>query len=90
MDVKHAASVDDEADLVFVVPVFAIELRQHRFQSRCQRVHIDYIRGYVSASRFEGFNLARVSSKDLLGRRVGSNFAQTSPIVVIDPDARAR
>ncbi len=41
---------DDESYFVFVVPVFAIELREHLFETGCGRVHVDDVGGHVAAA----------------------------------------
>jgi hypothetical protein len=44
MDVKQAAALDNEPDLILVVPVLAAELVQHGVEVRRVRKHVDDVR----------------------------------------------
>src|SRR5690242_2806108 len=50
MNMKQAAPGDDEAHFVFIVPVLALESRQHRIEPRCLRCNVDYISSHITAA----------------------------------------
>ena len=64
---EKSTALDDESHLVFIVPMLAIKLRQHRFQLRSFGFDIDYIRSSVGPTCFEPVNFLRVGGKNLLG-----------------------
>src|SRR5204863_4839862 len=68
VDVKQPAALDDETDLVFVVPVLGVELCQHRVEAGGRRMHVDDVGGHVPALRFQFVDLAFVRLENLGGR----------------------
>ena len=59
-DMKEPTALQDEADFVFVMPVFAIELCEHSVESGCLRCDVDDVCRDISASPLEFFDLLRV------------------------------
>ena len=53
MHVKHAATLDDEPHLVFVVPVLGVEAIEHRVETRRVGKHVDDVGGHVAALRVQ-------------------------------------
>src|SRR5688572_29812262 len=86
MDVENPAAMDDEADLVFIVPVFPAEFCQHGVQPRCLRVHVNDIRRDVASARFQLFNFCRVRLEDFFGGGVGFGRVFRIPDLIIDAD----
>src|SRR6185295_9584986 len=52
VNMKESMARDDEAHLVFVMPVFTTKFPEHRFEPRRVGTNIDYISRYIAASRF--------------------------------------
>jgi hypothetical protein len=67
MQMKDSTALDNESDLVFIVLVFAIELRKHRIQTRRVWMNIDDIRGDVAALRLQTLNFLRICTKNGIG-----------------------
>src|SRR5690242_18672539 len=86
MDVEYAAAVNNKPDFVLVVPMFTIELGQHRIQSRSLWIDVDYIRCYIAARLFETVDLRLVCFENLLTGRVVSSGMSRSPDLVINAD----
>jgi len=83
VDVKKSVTRNDESDFVFVVPVFAIEFREHLFETGCGGIYIDHVGSHVAAALFERFNLARVGVQDRFGWSVvGNRMSRCSTFVV--------
>src|SRR5215467_14640414 len=83
---EEAASLNDEAHFILVVPMLAAELRQHRIEVRRLRRHADHVRRNVPAPRFQVFDLVGVGPKDLVLRRARFNWMSRLPYVVLDSD----
>src|SRR5215471_3737834 len=83
---EEAASLNDEAHFILVVPMLAAELRQHRIEVRRLRRHADHVRRDVSAPRFQVVDLVGVGPKDLVLRRARFNRMSRLPHVVLDSD----
>src|SRR5215472_10335047 len=86
MNVKQSVAGDDEAHLVFIVPVLATELRQHRLQTGCSRLDIDHIGGDIAATNFQRLDLLSVCAQDLVAWRIKSHRMCRSPPFIIDAD----
>ncbi len=72
VDVEQATAVDNEADLVLVVPVLAIELREHDLEVGRISADVDHVGRHISAPRLERFDLIGV-------RRASTSSALASP-----------
>src|SRR5262249_24748345 len=84
---KQASPLDYKANLVFVMPVLAVEFYEHRFQSRSVRSHVDNVGGHVPAIFLEAVDFARIRFEDLVGRRVRSDLDVGSPPLILDTEA---
>jgi hypothetical protein len=52
VNMKQSVPRDYESHFVFVMPVLAIELRQHLFQPGSLRTDINYVCSYIATARF--------------------------------------
>src|SRR5262249_7882964 len=43
IDVENSPALNNEADLVFSVDMLTAELGEHHVQTRCPRIHVDYV-----------------------------------------------
>src|SRR5436853_5745240 len=50
MNVKQAAPGDDEAHFVFIMPVLALEARQHRIETRRLRSNVNHVDSHIAAA----------------------------------------
>src|SRR5437764_11999647 len=57
MDVKQAAALDDHPNFVFVVPVLAVEFREHGVETGRLGSDVDDVGGDVPATYFEFVDL---------------------------------
>src|SRR5207253_744968 len=87
-DVKQSPTVNDEAHFIFIVPVLAIELSQHRLQAWGLGFHINHIRRDIATMHLELVYFRAISRKDFFGRCVGFDSVRRLPPFVIDSDAR--
>ena len=85
-DMKQAAAGNDEAHLVLIVPVFYLELGQHRVQLGRLGVDIDNVSGGVTALGFESIDLRRVGFEYLLRGGTRPEVAVRIPSFAIDPE----
>ena len=77
---KQAAALHDESDFVFVMPVFAAELREHGVQVRGLRADVDHIGGHVAAGRLQFVDLVAVRLKHRVGAGVRGHAPLSPPI----------
>jgi hypothetical protein len=70
-DVKDAPTLNDETDLVFVVPMLAVELVQHGIEARRGRTDVDDIGGDIASGCLEPLDLIRVCVQDLVLGGIG-------------------
>src|SRR5262245_56235866 len=63
---KEAAALDDETDLVFIMPVLAAEFREHRVKIWSLGIDVDHVRCHISAGCFEFLDLGKVRIEDVL------------------------
>ena len=84
VDVEEAAAFDDEADLVFVVPMLGTELGEHGVEVWRRRRNVDHIRSRVSAASLQLLNLVAVRLKDRFGAGIGGNVPPGFPSLVRD------
>ena len=87
MDMKQSMAGDNEAHFVFVVPVFAPELCQHRFEARRFGIDIDHIGGYITAAGLQLIDLFGIRRQNLFCRRVVANGVAGWPSLVIDAES---
>src|SRR5262249_11210806 len=84
VNVKQPAALDNQPDLVLVVPVLAAELRQHGLEARCVRVDVDDVSGNIAAAGLQLVDLRRAGRQDLVGRRSRLENALGQPSLVLD------
>src|SRR5712692_7436312 len=65
MDMEQSMPGDYEPYFVFVMPVFAIELCQHRVDPRRFGAHINHVSRDVTTASFQLFDLFRICAQDL-------------------------
>ena len=80
--------MNDEPHFVFIVPVFALESRQHGFESRRLRIDINYVGGHITAARFQAVDLCGIGRKNLISRRLRRHRARCVPTFISDAEAR--
>ena len=83
---KQPASLNDESDFVFIVPMLTAELRKHRIKTRCLRSDADHIRRHVAAASLQGFDFPRVGLEDFISRRVRLDRMRRFPDFIVDSD----
>src|SRR5262249_47207908 len=88
MDVKQAAAVHNETNLIFLVPVFAVEFRQHGLESRSAGINVDEVGGLVSSTSFQAVDLLSKSGEQHFRRCSGLDRLWQVPMFVVDADAR--
>ena len=74
---------DDEPYFVFVVPMFAIKLRQHSLEPRCFPTNINYVSCDITANGFQSIDLPGIRAKNLLRGRVDSERMDRYPSLVV-------
>ena len=82
MNVEHASPFDDEAHLVFVMPVLAVELRQHRFEVGRLWPDVDYVGRPIAAAGLERLDLPAVGRERRVRVGLGADGDRTSSLVV--------
>src|SRR6185503_3569512 len=75
---------DDESHFIFVMPVFAVELREHLVESRRCWIDVDYVSSNVPAANLQLIDLSGVRLKNLFGRSIVRNRVRRLPALVID------
>src|SRR5262245_49920764 len=70
MKVIQTTTFNDEAHLVVVVPVLAVEFGQHLIQALCLRFDVDHVRRDVTAALFELLYLGRIRGQNIFRWRV--------------------
>src|SRR4030095_2580478 len=83
-NVKQPTASDYESYFVFIMPMFAIELGKHLFQSGSFRVDVYNVSCHVAALSFQVINFSRVGLQDFLGRSVLGYGMRWCPTFVID------
>ena len=84
VNVEETTAFHDKANLVFVVPMLAAELRQHHVEIRRRRRHVDHVRGGVTAARLQFLNLVAVRVEHCFGIRIRGNDPRGLPSLVRD------
>src|ERR1700751_4119846 len=87
MNVEQPATANNEADLIFVMPVFAIEFREDGFESGGLWLHVNTVCGGVATLFFYCRNLRFIRPPQLFGRCFGRDPLYI-PSLVIDVDLR--
>src|SRR5262249_54076841 len=84
VNMKQAAPGNNETDLVFFVPMFTVELRQHRLESRGVRRNIDDVGSDVATTNLQSFDLVGVCAQNLVRRRIRCYSVLGFPVVILD------
>jgi len=84
MNVEQPAAFDDEPNLVFVVPVLAVELVEHDLQVRRVREHINHVGRHIAAADLELVDLFLVGVEQFLSRRASRNVPSGLGTFVVD------
>src|SRR5215470_3271450 len=87
MNMKYAATGNDEADFVFIMPVLAIESRQHGFKVRSLGTNVNHVRGDIADALFQLFYFSAVCGEDIFRRCVGFDSVRGLPTLVVNSDA---
>src|SRR5262249_31944909 len=87
MNMKYAATGNDEADFVFIVPVLAIESCQHGFKVRSLWTNVNHVRSHKAAALFQLFYFIAVCGENIFRRCVGFDSVRRLPAFVIDSNA---
>src|SRR5262249_20806487 len=87
MNVKQAASFDDETHFVFVVPVFTVEAVEHRIKPWSCGRNIDHVGSNVAAFGFQAINFRSVRSENFSGGSACGKFVRWLPPFVGNADA---
>ena len=72
----------DEADFIFIVPVFSIKFGEHRIKARSLRIDVDHVGGDVAAEGFQFVNFPCVGLQNVFGGSVRLDWALRRPIIV--------
>ena len=81
---KQSVTGDCEPYFIFVVPVFAIELRQHALKTSRVWGDIDYVCGDVATASFQLFNFVGISAKNFFCCSIGGNRIAGLPSFIFD------
>lgn len=90
MDVEESSSADYVPDLVFIMAMFDIELREHGIEPWRIPVYVDDVCDHVSAAALEFINLFCVSNQKLFGGGVRRNAGHWFPAFVINANTREK
>jgi len=88
VDMKESVTRDDETHFILIVPVFPIELLQHRVETGGVGIDVNHVGGNVAAALFQFFDLVRISAQNLVLRRVVRDRMLGAPTFVVDTVAR--